>query len=101
MKPAPGATAQAAGDALSAYWPTALLLRAQELTLFGRTVHDVVLGGRREAGLLRASVTARELQGLVEYFRGRRSVPRPGRNLCTTVAAEHPAQRQGRSRATV
>ena len=67
VRPGAGAAAQAKGDAMSAYWPTALSLRAQELTLFGRTLHDVVLGGRREDGLLRASVTARELQGLIEY----------------------------------
>jgi uncharacterized protein (TIGR02099 family) len=62
-----GAGAGADTDAATGYLPTALALRAQELTLFGRTLHDVVVGGSRVGSGLRANVDAREMNGYVEY----------------------------------
>ena len=50
-----------------AYLPSVLALRAQELTLFGRKLHDVVVGGSRAGSSLRANVDAREINGYVEY----------------------------------
>ena len=50
-----------------AYLPSVLALRAQELTLFGRKLHDVVVGGSRVGSSLRANVDAREINGYVEY----------------------------------
>lgn len=55
-----------ADDALS-YLPTAIAVRAQELTVGGRTLHDVVLGGSRDGTLWRANIDARELSGYAEY----------------------------------
>ena len=55
-----------ADDAL-AYLPTSIAVRAQELAVGGRTLHDVVLGGSRDGTLWRANVDARELSGYAEY----------------------------------
>ena len=49
------------------YLPTRLALRAGELTLGGRTLHQMVLGGTREGRLWRANLDARELNGYLEY----------------------------------
>lgn len=66
--PSTGAPASAApADTGSGYLPTALALRAQELTFAGRTLHNVVLGGSREGSTWRANTDARELNGYVEY----------------------------------
>ena len=62
-----GAGVVADAEAAMAYLPTALALRAQELTLFGRKLHDVVVGGSRAGSGLRANVDAREINGYVEY----------------------------------
>ena len=64
--PAPAAPAAAAGAA-SGYLPNVIAVRARELTVEGRTLHDVVVGGSREGPVWRASVDARELNGFVEY----------------------------------
>lgn len=53
-------------DAAS-YLPTAIALRARELVVSGRTLHNVVLGGTREGPLWRANVDADELSGYAEY----------------------------------
>ena len=60
------ATPSGAIDSLS-YLPTIIALRAQELVLGGRTLHNVVLGGTREGQLWRANVDATELSGYAEY----------------------------------
>jgi uncharacterized protein (TIGR02099 family) len=60
---APGA----AEDAAQAYLPTRIAVRAQELGIAGRTLHNVVLGGTREGALWRANIDATELSGYAEY----------------------------------
>nr|WP_232062233.1 YhdP family protein [Variovorax sp. PBS-H4] len=66
---ATGKPAQAteSGDDGSAYLPTIVALRAQELAVGGRTLHNVVLGGTREGALWHANVDATELSGYAEY----------------------------------
>jgi uncharacterized protein (TIGR02099 family) len=67
---APAAPASAsAGEAStpSAYLPTVLALRARELGVEGRTLHNVVVGGSRDGRVWRANVDATELSGYVEY----------------------------------
>ncbi len=49
------------------YLPDAVALRAQELSLAGRKLRNVVLGGSREGSLWRANIDAGELDGYVEY----------------------------------
>ena len=44
-----------------------LAVRARELTVRGRTLHDVVVGGSRDGLIWRANVDAAELNGFVEY----------------------------------
>ncbi|MDO8447267.1 MAG: YhdP family protein [Rhodoferax sp.] len=60
----PGATAISAA---STYLPTSMAIRAQELTVGGRKLHNVVAGGSREGLVWRANVGARELDGYLEY----------------------------------
>ncbi|VTU38156.1 YhdP family protein [Variovorax sp. RA8] len=61
------AEATEGGDDASAYLPTILALRAQELAIGGRTLHNVVLGGTREGTLWHANIDATELSGYAEY----------------------------------
>lgn len=49
------------------YLPTTLALRARDLTIDGRTLHNLVVGGARDGTLWRGSVDAQELSGYVEY----------------------------------
>ncbi|CAA9443417.1 MAG: FIG005080: Possible exported protein [uncultured Ramlibacter sp.] len=49
------------------YLPTTLAVRARELTVEGRTLHNVVVGGSREGLVWRGNVDAEELNGYVEY----------------------------------
>ena len=68
----PGAAAAAGVAAPSAapeadYLPTALAVRAQTLTVQGRTLHNVVLGGTREGAVWRANLDATELNGYLQY----------------------------------
>lgn len=56
--------------AAQSYLPTALAVRAGELVVGGRRLHDVVVGGAREGLLWRANVDARELNGYVEFRQG-------------------------------
>jgi uncharacterized protein (TIGR02099 family) len=51
----------------SGYIPSIIAIRAKELTLEGRTVNNVVVGGSREGLTWRANLDARELNGYVEY----------------------------------
>lgn len=60
------APAAAANPALG-YLPTTLAVRARELTMEGRKLHNVVVGGSREGLTWRANVDAQELNGYVEY----------------------------------
>lgn len=56
----------AASEALG-YLPTVMAIRAGELTLGERKLHNVVVGGSREGLLWRANLDAVELNGYVEY----------------------------------
>jgi uncharacterized protein YhdP len=55
------------GSASLGYLPIVMAVRAKELTLEGRTLHNVVVGGSREGLTWRANVDATELNGYVEY----------------------------------
>lgn len=57
----------AAGTASTSYLPTSLAVRARELTLGGRKLSNVVIGGGRDGSLWRANVDATEFNGYVEY----------------------------------
>ena len=50
-----------------AYFPSILSVRARELTIQGRTLHNVVVGGSRDNLTWRANMDARELNGYLEY----------------------------------
>ncbi len=60
------ARAAGAGPSLG-YLPTTMAVRARELTVQGRTLHNVVVGGTRDGLTWRANVDATELNGYVEY----------------------------------
>jgi uncharacterized protein (TIGR02099 family) len=60
--PAPGGSAAA-----QSYLPTLLAVRAADLTLEGRTLHNVVLGGSRDGLTWQVNADADELNGYVEY----------------------------------
>ena len=64
--PAGGAGTGAAAPGLG-YLPTTGAVRARELTVGGRTLQKVVLGGSREGLLWRANLDATELNGYLEY----------------------------------
>jgi len=67
-KPAEAAAAgDGAADDASAYLPTFIVLRAQELAVGGRTLHNMVMGGTRDGQLWRANIDATELSGYAEY----------------------------------
>lgn len=72
----PAATAAAAGASESpqgagapamAFLPTVLAVRAREISVEGRMLRNVVLGGSRDGRIWRANVDADELNGYVEY----------------------------------
>ena len=54
-------------SAAQGYLPTLIALRASQLTVEGRTLHNVVVGGSREGLVWRGNVDADELSGYVEY----------------------------------
>lgn len=54
-------------SAVSGYMPSIVGVRARELTIEGRTLNNVVVGGSREGLTWRANLDARELNGYVEY----------------------------------
>ena len=60
-----GSASGAAGP--SGYLPTVMAVRARELTVEGRKLHNVVVGGSRDGLTWRANVDATELNGYVEY----------------------------------
>jgi uncharacterized protein YhdP len=63
----PGAVRNGAAPQAGGYLPTQMAVRARELQVEGRTLHDVVVGGSREGQVWRANVDARELNGYLEY----------------------------------
>ncbi|MDE2604297.1 MAG: TIGR02099 family protein [Burkholderiales bacterium] len=66
---APGTGAAPPGNGAGAmgYLPTTLAVRARDLTVDGRPLHNVVVGGSREGSVWRANVDADELNGYLEY----------------------------------
>ena len=68
---APGASAgtngTSNGTAALGYLPTVMAVRAAELAVGGRKLHQVVIGGARDGLTWRASVNATQLNGYVEY----------------------------------
>ncbi len=54
-------------DLAAAYLPSRLAVRAAELSVGGRVLHNVVLGASRDGTTWRANVEAQELGGYVEY----------------------------------
>jgi uncharacterized protein YhdP len=65
--PATGNGALASASAVSGYLPTVLAVRTRELTLAGRTLNNMVVGGGRDGLVWRANLDATELNGYVEY----------------------------------
>jgi uncharacterized protein (TIGR02099 family) len=59
--------AAAENPAAQNYLPTTMAVRARELLVEGRTLHNIVVGGSREGLVWRANVDADELNGYVEY----------------------------------
>ena len=55
------------GAGSQGYLPTVMAVRARELTVEGRKLHNVVVGGSRDGPVWRANVDATELNGYVEY----------------------------------
>lgn len=64
---AANAPARVEGAATLGYLPTIMAVRAKDLTVEGRTLHNVVVGGSREGRVWRANVGADELNGYLEY----------------------------------
>jgi uncharacterized protein (TIGR02099 family) len=60
-------TSAALSPETRAYLPSVLSVRARELTVQGRTLNNVVVGGSREDLTWRANLDARELNGYIEY----------------------------------
>ncbi|MGH6627700.1 MAG: YhdP family protein [Burkholderiaceae bacterium] len=67
VAPAAAAGAAAIAPAAMGYLPTIMAVRARELTLEGRKLHNVVVGGSREGLTWRANLDAQELNGYLEY----------------------------------
>jgi uncharacterized protein YhdP len=61
------ANSTSSSAAASGYLPSIIAVRARELTVEGRTLNNVVVGGSREGLTWRANLDARELNGYVEY----------------------------------
>lgn len=65
---APSAPLRGEGpSAAMGYLPTVLAVRARQLSVEGRTLRNVVIGGSREDRTWRANVNADELNGYLEY----------------------------------
>jgi uncharacterized protein (TIGR02099 family) len=64
---APSAAATPAAPPAQSYLPTIMAVRARELLVEGRALHNIVVGGSREGLMWRANVDADELGGYVEY----------------------------------
>jgi uncharacterized protein (TIGR02099 family) len=64
-----------AHDHAAGYQPSTLGLRADELRMSGRRLHQVVAGASRQGSTWRANVDARELSGYVEWRQGAGAQP--------------------------
>lgn len=67
LTPVAGLPGASTSPAALSYLPTSMAVRARELQVGGRKLHQVVLGGSREGLLWRANLDARELNGYLEY----------------------------------
>jgi uncharacterized protein (TIGR02099 family) len=66
-RPAEPAASSAASSSALGYLPTSMAIRARELTVNGRKLNHVVVGGSREGLTWRANLDATELNGYLEY----------------------------------
>ncbi len=57
----------AASQQAQSYLPTQIALRAKELTVSGRKLNNLVVGGTRDGSLWRANLDATELNGYLEF----------------------------------
>ena len=57
----------AASQQVQSYLPTQIALRAKELTVRGRKLNNLVIGGTRDGSLWRANLDATELNGYLEF----------------------------------
>jgi uncharacterized protein (TIGR02099 family) len=65
---APGAAASSGETGAGASWlPTTIAVRAKELSVEGRKLHNVVVGGSRDGRVWRANIEADELGGYLEF----------------------------------
>lgn len=64
---APVSNATPASAVAMSYLPNSLALRGQEITLTGRKLHNVVLGGSRQGLVWRANLDSAQANGYVEY----------------------------------
>ena len=64
---APVAPGTGEAGTIQDYLPHVLAVRAKALTVQGRTLHQVLVGGSREGRVWRANLDAQELNGYVEY----------------------------------
>ncbi|MBC5782819.1 TIGR02099 family protein [Ramlibacter sp. USB13] len=62
-----GSALRTDASAGAGYLPTMIALRAKELAIEGRQLHNVVVGGSRDGRVWRANVDADELSGYLEY----------------------------------
>nr|WP_315848685.1 YhdP family protein [uncultured Rhodoferax sp.] len=62
-----GSPAASGASAAMGYLPTVLAVRTKELTVAGRKLHNMVVGGGRDGLVWRANLDATELSGYLEY----------------------------------
>ena len=62
-----GNPAASGASATMGYLPTVLAVRTKELTVAGRKLHNMVVGGGRDGLVWRANLDATELSGYLEY----------------------------------
>jgi uncharacterized protein (TIGR02099 family) len=74
VSPAPGKAAPLA-ETSQAYLPTSFALQSPELSIDGRHLHHVLVGGSRVGDLWRATVSAQEVNGYTEYRPGTANNP--------------------------
>ncbi len=70
-----GGKASATSDNAQAYLPSSFALQSPELSIDGRHLHNVVVGGSRQGDLWRATVSAQEVNGYTEYRPGNANNP--------------------------
>ena len=90
----------AAADPTADYLPSVMAVRASTLTLQGRTLNDVVAGMSRTGGVWRGNVSARELDGYLEYRPGAAAGGSPAlagpRSAPAATGTRQPADRDRR-----